>query len=102
VLGVGILLFSGLVITTRSSVGSLFLSVGGVLSGLSLLFISLSSSDFSLRCPPDVGCSPILAASTVSDMVEFGYVLAVGAFLLGLGLSVSLRKRVKAAKIESG
>ena len=101
-LGVCILLFAGLVATTRSSVGSLFLSVGGVLSGLSLLLIFLSSSDFSLRCSPDVGCSPILAASTVSDMVEFGYVLAFGAFLLGLGLSISFRKRMKATKIESG
>ena len=101
-LGVGILLFAGLVVASGSGVGSLFLSVGGILSGLSLLLISLSSSDFSLRCSPDVGCSPILAASTVSDMVEFGYALAVGAFLLGLGLSVSLRKRIRATKIESG
>lgn len=100
VLGVGILLFAGLVVTTRSGVGSLFLSVGGVLSGLSLLLISLSSSDFSLRCSTDFGCSPILAASTVSDMITFGYVLAVGAFLLGLGLSVLFRKRTRTTEIE--
>jgi hypothetical protein len=101
-LGVGILLFAGLVVTTRSGVGSLFLSMGGILSGLSLLLIFLSSSDFSLRCSPDVGCSPILAASTVSDMITFGYVLAVGAFLLGLGLSVLFRKRMRATKFEGG
>ena len=45
---------------------------------------------------------PILAASTVSDMITFGYVLAVGAFLLGLGLSASLRKRERATEDESG
>lgn len=101
-LGFGILLFAGLVATTRSRVGSLFLSVGGVLSGLSLLFISLSSSDFALRCSPDVGCSPTLAASTVTDMTTYGYVLAAGAFLLGLGLSVSLSNRKRASKAENG
>jgi hypothetical protein len=92
-LGLGVLFFAGFSIATRSKMGPLFLSVGIILCGLSLLFTYGLSSDFSTRCFPDVGCSPILATSTVSDMIELGYVLAIGAFLLALGLAISFSSR---------
>jgi hypothetical protein len=92
-LGVGVLLFAGFSISTRSKIGAPFLSVGIILCGLSLLFTYTLSSDFSTRCFPDVGCSPTLAVSTVSDMIILGYVLAIGAFLLALGLAISLSHR---------
>lgn len=95
-LGTGVLLFAGLVVATKSEVGSLFLSAGGVLDGLSLLFTFVGSSDFLLRCSPGSGCSSTLAISTVEGMIAFGYVLAIGAFLLGLGLSIVLSNRARA------
>jgi len=75
--------------------GAVFLVVGVVLIGISLLFSSSLSSDFLTRCNPEVGCSPILAASMVSDMINLGYVLAVGTFLLGLGLAIMFISRSK-------
>ncbi len=92
-LGIGMLLFAGFALITRRRLGSLFLSSGILLCGISLLFTYTLNSDFSTRCFPEVGCSPALAASTVSEMIDLGYLLAVGAFLLALGLSTSLSDR---------
>jgi len=67
-------------------IGVLFLVIGVVLCGISILFTYTLSSDFSTRCFSDVGCSPVLANSIVSTMIRLGYLLALGAFLLGLSL----------------
>jgi len=93
VLGAGMVLLAGLTLATRNKLGALLLTVGTLAVGVSLLSIETLSSDFSFRCAVEVGCSPILAGSTVTDMIELGGLLAIGAFLLGLGLSFALRRR---------
>ena len=92
-LGIGMLLFAGFASVTGTNVGGLFLAAGVILCGLSVLLTYTLSSDFATRCFPDVGCSPSLAQSTVTEMIDLGYVLAVGTFLLALGLMFSLRRR---------
>jgi len=100
-LGVGVLLFSGFTLATRSAIGASLLSTGIVLCGISLLFSYGLSSDFSTRCFPEVGCSPALAASTVSDMIILGYVLAIGAFSLALGLAFSFISRRRTTRPQN-
>jgi len=92
-LGIAMLLFAGFASITGTKVGSLFLAVGAVFCGISVLLTYILSSEFALRCFPDVGCSPALAASTVSEMTDLGYLLAAGTFLLALGFMSSLRQR---------
>ena len=92
-LGVGMLFFTGLTLATGTRAAGLCLAMGSVLCGISLLFTYTLSSDFATRCFPDVGCSPVLAQSTVTEMVQLGYLLAAGTFLLALGLVFSLRHR---------
>jgi hypothetical protein len=94
-LGFGMLLFAGFGLATRNKLGAFLLAMGVLFCGISLLVSYTLSSDFSLRCSPDVGCSPVLANSTVSEMINLGYLLAVGAFLLALGLSITLNNRTK-------
>lgn len=86
-LGIGMLLFAGFVSVTKRRMNSLFLAVGIILCGMAILFSLISYSEFLLRCSPDVGCSAELATSTVVDTLNWGYILAVGAFLLGVGLT---------------
>lgn len=86
-------MFAGFAVMTRKGLSALFLAVGVVLCGISLLFSYSLSSDFSTWCFPDVGCSPPLATSTVSEMTNLGYLLAAGAFILALGLATSLSNR---------
>jgi hypothetical protein len=92
-LGAGMFLFAGLTSATGTKSGGLFLTAGLILCGFSLLFTTTLSSDFATRCFPDVGCSPILAQSTVTEMIQLGYLLAVGTFFLALGLMFSLQHR---------
>ena len=91
-LGVGMALFGGLAFVTRRA-SALSLAAGVVLCGISLLFSSLAYSDFLPRCSPDVGCSSVLARSIASEMLNLGYLLAAGAFLIALGLSSSWSHR---------
>jgi hypothetical protein len=92
-LGIGMLLFAGFALAAGTKAGGLFLAVGVILCGMSLLLTYTLSSDFATRCFPDVGCSPILAQSTVTEMIDLGCVLATGTFLLALGLMFSLWRR---------
>jgi len=92
-LGVGMLLFAGFAALSMRRSSALFMTVGIILCGISLLFSYTLSSDFATRCFPEVGCSPVLANSTVSEMIQLGYLLAVGAFFLALGLSTWVIKR---------
>lgn len=99
-LGGGTLFFVGFASLSKRRLSALFTSVGVVLCAISLLFSYTLSSDFATRCFPDVGCSPILANSTVTDMIDLGYLLAVGAFFVALGLSAWFLDR-RAAKSKS-
>lgn len=92
---VGLLLFSGFAYVTREKVSALLLAGGVLLCAMSLFLTDLLYSDFALRCAPDVGCNPILANSVVSEMIEFGFLLAAGAFILALGIVIALRTRGK-------
>ncbi len=98
-LGVGTMLFAGFASLSKRRLSALFTSIGVVLCGISLLFSYTLSSDFATRCFPDVGCSPVLANSTLSDMIKLGYLLAIGAFCIALGLSAWLFNR-RATKSE--
>jgi hypothetical protein len=99
ILGVGMLLFAGFAVLSMRRLSGIFMAIGVTLCGISLLFSYTLSSDFATRCFPDVGCSPILANSTVSEMIQLGYLLAVGAFFLALGLSTWLINRKNKSQI---
>jgi hypothetical protein len=92
-LGIGVLLFAGFASITRRRASGVLLAAGIVLCGVSLLFSSLLYSDFLPRCSPEAGCSSTLAISIASAMLDFGYLLAIGAFLLALGISSFLSRR---------
>jgi hypothetical protein len=92
-LGIGMLFFAGLASATGTKAGGISLAAGLILCGFSLLFTYTLSSDFATRCFPDAGCSPVLAQSTVTEMIQLGYLLALGTFLLALGLMISLQHR---------
>ena len=100
ILGIGMLLFAVFASMTRKRGTALFLAAGVILCGISLLLSFTLRSEFELRCLPDIECSPLLATSTVSEMVYLGYVLAAGTFLIALGLS-SYLNRGRGAEVES-
>lgn len=100
VVAVGAPLFAGFSIATPSMLIALSLAAGVVLCGLSLFFISAQYSDFLPRCSTDVGCNATLARSVASDLLDFGCLLAVGSFLVGIGASYLLNHRKKEATSE--
>jgi hypothetical protein len=91
--GIGMLFFALAAVLTREKLGAIALAAGMLICGTALLFTYALSSDFATRCFADVGCDPGLANSTVSEMIHLGYLLALGAFLLGLGLAAILWRR---------
>lgn len=100
VVAVGALLFAGFsLVTTRISI-AMCLAVGLVLCGFSLFFMSAQYSDFLPRCSTDVGCNATLATRVASELLHFGYMLAVGTFLTGFGLSYLLSHRKKETTSE--
>jgi hypothetical protein len=92
-IGIGMLFFALFAVLTREKLGAIALAAGILLCGTALLFTYGLSSDFATRCFADVGCDPGLANSTVSEMIHLGYLLALGAFVLGLGLAAALWRR---------
>ncbi|MCL4519363.1 MAG: hypothetical protein M1587_09215 [Thaumarchaeota archaeon] len=100
IVAVGALLFSGFSIATPKMSIALSLAAGVVLCGLALFLISAQYSDFLPRCSTDVGCNATLARNLASDLLDFGYMLAVGSFLAGFGSSYLLTHRKKEATSE--
>ncbi len=90
-LGVAVALFT--IFRVRSNWRSaIILSVGIVLSGYSFFSLYATYTDFLPRCFVEVGCSPVLARSTVFGVIMLGLLLALATFLMGYGIA-SFRKR---------
>jgi hypothetical protein len=69
--------------------GALLVLGGAILSGFALFETVILNNEFSLRCFEDVGCSVAYARSSMFDAHVLGFLLAIGTFLLGYGLSFS-------------